>query len=172
MQLKTERLLIRKIVFDDWISIKRIWDDFRMSEYAQYDIPHKSEDEDIKRQISKWENANNGEKHLFFVVCLGEEVIGYIDFHSITDGYDSGYCFDSAYHGKGYAMESYKALIEYLSKKGIKKLTAGTAINNIPSVRLLNSLGFKQIGEEKVSFYKDEDGNDIYFDGGLFELIF
>ena len=39
-------------------------------------------------------------------------------------------------------------------------------------VPLLNSLGFKQIGEEKVSFYKDEDGNDIYFDGGLFELIF
>ena len=103
MQIKTERLLIRKIVFDDWISIKRIWDDFRISEYAQYDIPHKSEEEDIKKQIRKWENANNGEKHLFFAICLEEEVIGYIDFHSTPDGYDSGYCFDSAYHGKGYA---------------------------------------------------------------------
>ncbi len=171
MQLKTERLIIRKIVFDDWISIKRIWDDFRISEYAQYDIPHKSEEEDIKKQISKWENANNGEKHLFFAICLEEEVIGYIDFHSTPDGYDSGYCFDSAYHGKGYAKESYKALIEYLAEKGIKRLTAGTAINNIPSVRLLKSLGFKQVGEEKVSFYKDEYGNDIYFDGGLFELM-
>ena len=170
MELKTERLLIRKIVFEDWVSIKRIWDNFRLSEYAQYDIPHKSEDEDIKKQISKWENANNGEKHLFFAICLGEEVIGYIDFHSTLDGYDSGYCFHSDYHGKGYAKESYKALIEYFAEKGIKRFTAGTAINNIPSVRLLKSLGFKQVGEEKVSFYKDDDGNDIYFDGGLFEL--
>ena len=32
------------------------------------------------------------------------------------------------------------------------------------------SLGFKLIGKEKVSFHKDADGNDIVFDGGVFEL--
>ena len=53
---------------------------------------------------------------------------------------------------------------------GIKRLTAGTAINNAPSVMLLKSLGFELIETEKVSFYKDADGNDIVFDGGLFEL--
>lgn len=37
---------------------------------------------------------------------------------------------------------------------GIKRLTAGTAINNTPS----------------VSLYKDADGNDIVFDGGVFEV--
>ena len=36
--IKTEKLLIRKIVSDDWTSIKRIWGDFRISDYAQYDI--------------------------------------------------------------------------------------------------------------------------------------
>ncbi|MDE5599245.1 MAG: GNAT family N-acetyltransferase [Lachnospiraceae bacterium] len=101
MEIKTERLLIRKVVADDWVSLKRIWDDFRVSEYAK---------------------------------------------------------------------ECYQALINLFSDKGIKRLTAGTALKNIPSVRLLNSLGFKQIGTEKVSFYQDEDGNDIYFDGGIFEL--
>ena len=53
---------------------------------------------------------------------------------------------------------------------GITKFTAGTAINNIPSVSLLKSLGFTLVGTEKVSFYKDVQGNDIVFEGGIFKL--
>lgn len=170
MEIKTERLLIRKVVANDWINLKRIWDDFRVSKYAKYDVPHKSDANEIKSQVSRWEDANKGETHLFFAVCLGNEVIGYIDFHDIGNGYECGYCFHSDYHGKGYAKESYQALINLFSDRGIKRLTAGTALKNIPSVRLLNSLGFTQIGTEKVSFYQDEEGNDIYFDGGIFEL--
>lgn len=29
---------------------------------------------------------------------------------------------------------------------------------------------FRQIGIEEVSFYKDSEGKDIIFDGGIFEL--
>ena len=54
---------------------------------------------------------------------------------------------------------------------GITRLTAGTALNNISSVALLKALGFELIETEKVSFYKDAEGNDIVFDGGVFELI-
>ena len=170
MEIKTKRLLIRKIVADDWVSIKRIWDNFGVSAYAKYDVPHKSEEDEIRSQVDRWESANKGTDHLFFAVCLDNEMIGYIDFHNTGDGYDSGYCFHSDYHGKGYAKESYQALIGLLKDMGVKKLTAGTAINNIPSMRLLQSLGFEQTGLESVSFYKDAFGNDIYFDGGLFEL--
>ena len=67
MKIKTERLLIRKVAANDWESIKRIWDDFRLSEYAKYDVPHKSDADEIKAQVSKLENANQGE---FFAVCL------------------------------------------------------------------------------------------------------
>ena len=170
MEIKTERLIIRKIVADDWVSIKRIWDDFQASEYAKYDAPHKSDEDESRVQVSKWEETNKGEKHLFFAVCLKDEVIGYIDFHDTGDGYDSGYCFHSDYHGKGYAKESYQALISLFRNMDVRKLTAGTAIKNIPSVRLLTSLGFKQVGTERISFYKDDSGNNIYFDGGIFEL--
>lgn len=86
------------------------------------------------------------------------------------DSYEIGYCFHSKYHGKGYAKESISAVLPFLKSIGVSRVTAGTAINNIPSIRLLNSLGFKQIGTEKVSFYKDSNGNDIFFDGGVFEL--
>lgn len=60
--------------------------------------------------------------------------------------------------------------MEYLYSLGITEFLAGTAVKNTPSVRLLESLGFKQVGMEKVSFYKDSTGEDIVFDGGVYEL--
>ena len=169
MLLKTERLNIRHVVADDWKSFRDIWVDFNSSEYAQYDTPHITENANVQARITKWAAANSGTEHMFFAICLGEIVIGYIAFNIRKNGYEIGYCFHSAYHSKGYAKESMLALFDYLRTLGIKKFSAGTAINNTPSVKLLTSLGFKLVEQEKVSFYKDADGNDIVFDGGIFE---
>ncbi len=170
MLLKTERLTIRPIVEDDWKCIQEIWEDFHRSPFSQYDKPHSANDEDVRARIAKWAAANNGTEHMFFAVCLNHTPIGYSAFNVREDGYELGYCFHSAYHGKGYAKESHIALFNYLGTLGITKFTAGTAINNIPSVSLLKSLGFTMVGTENVSFYKDAQGNDIVFEGGIFEL--
>ena len=172
MLLKTERLDIRYITENDWKSIQKIWENFNASEFAQYDIPHNTDDEDVRERIAKWAKVSRGLEHMFFAVCLNDAVIGYIAFHMRQNGYEIGYCFHSDFQGKGYARESHLALFEYLRGIGITRFTAGTAINNIPSVSLLKSLGFQQVGTEKVSFYKDAAGNDIVFDGGIFELTF
>lgn len=170
MLLKTERLIIRHITEDDWKSIKEIWEDFNESEFARYDMPHNTDDEDVRARISKWAKANSGLEHMFFAICLNSTVIGYIAFNIREDCYEIGYCFHSGYHGKGYAKESHLALFDYLRGFGITRFTAGTAINNTPSVSLLKALGFKQVETENVSFYKDSEGNDIIFEGGIFEL--
>ena len=133
-------------------------------------MPHNTDNEDVKNRISKWANASSGFEHIFFAVCLDNVVIGFFSFNIRKDSHEIGYCFHSKYQGKGYAKESLEALIKYLTEIGIKKFSAGTAINNIPSVSLLKSLDFILTGTEKISFYKDEQGNDIVFDGGIFEL--
>ena len=168
MLLMTEILTIRHIVADDWKSIKDIWVDFNSSVYAQYDKPHNTDDVDVKPRIAKWASFNSGTEHMFFAICLGETVIGYIAFNIRENGHEIGYCFHSAYHSNGYAKESMLALFDYLRTLGITKFSAGTALNNTPSVKLLTSLGFKLVEQEKVSFYKDAEGNDIVFDGGIF----
>ena len=170
MLIKTDRLTIRHIEADDWKSIKEIWVDFNSSALSQYDKPHNTDDEDVQRRIAKWAGANSGTEHMFFAICLGDIVIGYSAFIIREDGHEIGYCFHSAYHGKGYAKESHTALFNYLQTLGITKFTAGTAINNTPSVSLLKTLGFELIGTENVSFYKDAQGNDIVFEGGIFKL--
>ena len=170
MLLKTDRLTIRPVAADDWKSIKEIWLDFNAAPFSQYDKPHNTADEDVCARIAKWAAANNGSEHMFFAICLDDVIIGYSAFNIRENGYEMGYCFHSAYHGKGYAKESHIALFEYLRTLGITRITAGTAINNIPSVSFLKSLGFTLTDTERVSFYKDSEGNDIVFDGGVFEL--
>ena len=59
-------------------------------------------------------------------------------------------------------------MLGFLRNRGVPFVEAGTALRNTPSLRLLRSLGFKLCGTEKVSFYQDAEGKDIFFDGGIF----
>lgn len=170
MLIKTQRTTIRLIVADDWERLKQIWIDFNSSSFCQYDKPHITDDEFVRARILKWAEANKGLEHMFFAICVDNIVIGYCSFNKKSDNYEIGYCFHSAYHKKGYAKESLLALFNYFNTLNITKFTAGTALNNLPSVSLLKSLGFKLVQTENVSFYKDNQGNDIVFKGGIFEL--
>ena len=168
--IQTPRLTIRRIAESDWQAMQEIWADFGRSEYVQYDSPHPTDDEGVKARIFKWAKYAQSMEHMFFAVCLDGKVIGDIAFNVCEGGYEVGYTFHSSAHGKGYAKEAHLALFDYLREAGVRRIFAGTAINNIPSVRLLKSLGFVQTGSELVSFYKDADGDDIFFEGGIFEV--
>lgn len=172
IQMNTERLTIRHIEENDWKSIQSIWLNFKQSEYVIYDNYKETDSESVKQRIAKWAYfTHNGTEHIFFAVCLGDEVIGYVSMNAEEDGYEIGYGFLDKVHGRGYARESITAILEYMKNMGGKRIVAGTALKNVPSVRLLESLEFKLTGTEQISFYQDSEGNDIYFEGGIFERI-
>lgn len=169
MLLKTDRLVIRKITEMDQKALKEIWINFNNSPMSQYDVFHSTDDKDVYKEITKWTTADSN-KYAFFVICLDDIVIGYSVFYIIENRCEIGYCFHSDYQKRGYAKESHIALFNYFKTLGITKFIAYTAINNIPSVSFLKSLGFKLINIIDMSFYKDDKGNDIVFKGGIFEL--
>lgn len=170
MEPASEALTFRRVTADDWESIKEIWDDQKRSVYACFDKPNDTAPEAVRKRIAAWASYADSVEHLFFAVCLDGHLIGYVAFNRRSNGYETGYCFHSRNHGKGYAKKSLTALMHVIHDiyPGAV-ITAGTALENTPSVRLLLSLGFRQVGTEQVSFYKDSHGNSIYFDGGLFE---
>ena len=171
MNITTDRLHIRPIRAEDWSAVRAIWVDFSASPYARYDTPHNTDPADVRARIARWAAFTSaGMEHMFFAVCLGEAVIGYVAFNIRQNGYETGYCFHSAHHGKGYAKEAFRALLSHMKGLGVTRICAGTALNNTPSVKLLTSLGFRLTGTEQVSFYKDAKGKDIVFEGGIFEL--
>ena len=163
MILETDRLYIRNLDETDWQEMKKIFIDFNSSKYSVYDMPLPIKDEEIKALTKRF-----AESDLFFAVFFKElgDMLGYVCFHRNGDKYDLGYCFHSAYHSNGYAYESTKALIEYfISERGAIGFTAGTAIANIPSCKLLEKLGFVCTSTETVSFDKA-----FPFQGGNFIL--
>ena len=170
--IKTERLLIRRVCADDWKAIQAIWADAARFPYSQYDKPNDLDDQAVSRRIAMWASFAEGDEHMFFAICLQKAAIGYVAFNKREAGcYEIGYCFHSAHHGKGYAGESISALISEMKSRGVSRIVARTALNNTPSVRLLLSLGFTLSGTEKVSFYRDAEGNPIVFEGGSYELL-
>ena len=169
MTIQTERLALRPVEAADWRAIQRIWEDQNRSPYAQYDTPNDTSDGAVRARIARWEEYGRGREHLFFAVCLKSAVIGYVAFNTREKGYELGYCFHSDAHGKGYARESIACLLAHMREEHGAHFIARTALKNLPSVRLLAALGFTLTGTERVSFYKDEAGEDIWFDGGVFE---
>ena len=168
--ITTERLRIRRIRTDDIRAVKRLWLDASASPYAQYDRPYDTSDRAVTDCVKRWA-AVDGWDDMFLAVCLDSLLIGYIVLYRHGDAREIGYCFHSDYHGHGYARESLAALFAYLKEHGITRLTAGTALDNTPSVKLLYALGFALKERGQVSFYQDENGDDLFFDAGEFELL-
>lgn len=54
------------------------------------------------------------------------------------------------------------------SKYAVKSFTAGMALENIPSCKLLAKLGFVLENIETLSFHKDKNGKGIIFVGGIY----
>ena len=168
--IRTERLKVRRVREDDWREIGEIWAETAKTPFARFDSPNDTSDEAVKLRIERWASFADSSEHMFFAICLDETVIGYVSLHQRDDAYELGYCFHPNYHGQGFARESISALSDMMKMRETHKIIARTALNNTPSVSLLVSLGFAQTGKEKVSFYRDADGNDIYFNGGIYEL--
>lgn len=51
----------------------------------------------------------------------------------------------------------------------VKEFTAGTALKNIPSCKLLKRLGFTLQETEVLSFHKGNAGKELLFEGGIFK---
>lgn len=160
MNIFTRRLTIRPFEFADWPVLQSIARDFQASEYRYFDREMPTEEARVQ-SAARW-CASTG---LWFSVCLAGRMIGYICLHEENGALDLGYSFLTGAHGFGYAFESISALMELLESAGAARFTAGTALANRPSVRLLERLGFRLTGTEEICFYEGHP-----FEGGLFEL--
>lgn len=84
-----------------------------------------------------------------------EVIIGSVNFYNITYGVyctcQIGYKLDCDYTGRGYAYESIKTGIQIFHKKhqNIRRIEANIMPSNIPSIHLIEKLGFEYEGYSK-----------------------
>jgi [ribosomal protein S5]-alanine N-acetyltransferase len=61
----------------------------------------------------------------------------------VLEHFDVGYALLPEFHGKGYAYEASKAVLDFAKKSGLKRVHAITVAYNDRSIHLLEKLGLK-----------------------------
>jgi ribosomal-protein-alanine N-acetyltransferase len=168
-EIKTDRLIIRNFTPDDWKDLQEIVIDKEASEYAIYDHQFPTSENEVK-VITEW--FSKGDNFLSVYEMTINKVIRYVSLNGKSDKKrDLGYCFHSAYQGKGYATEACVAVINYaFNTLNVESITSGTANLNYPSRKLLDKLGFCKVGEGVSSFRKNAEGKPIEFISSTFIL--
>ena len=79
-------------------------------------------------------------------------MIGHIGFHGPPDDdgrAEVGYTIFSPHRRRGYALEAIEALFGWAQKEeGIVRFRAAVGPDNVPSLRLVEKLGFRQVGTQ------------------------
>lgn len=148
MELETDRLHIRPVSIEDIESIFKYRSDSETNKYQGW-IPKKIEEvEAFISGISK--EINIPETWFQFVIIEQQSnlLIGDLGVHFIdpeNKQVEVGCTLDKEYHGKGYATEALRSIIEYLLNT-LKKHRIVTSIDpsNLNSIKLVKRLGFRK----------------------------
>lgn len=154
MTIRSRRLTIRPLGEDDWESLRQVWLDTSRSPYACYNIPHDTDEVQVRNEARLWERENQEGKELHLAILRKGVMIGYLYCGTLPDGWEIGYDLEKQWQHQGYGREAVSALMTELSHRGGGRLVAYAALKNRPSIRLLEDLGFQKHGEEELSFQK------------------
>ncbi len=169
--LETERLLLRKLtpaVYD--FIYANCTDEECMLHLGLKNIEQLK---DAKERHSKGLEAHDRTFVIFQLIEKGSgEIIGdtgFVRYYPAHFRAELGYSLIGEEHKrKGYMSEANKTVVDYGFKVlNLIRLEAYTGINNVPSIKLLQNLGFEKEGVMKKHFHR----NGISEDSIIFSLL-
>lgn len=147
--LETERLRIRNFALDDGPAFREVILNYQASESAKYEPPWPTSLDEIQGIVQWFASGDD-----YLCVCLKDTgtVIGMLAIECRKDCAEPvrnlGYIFHPAYHGRGYAQESCRAMMRYIfTELNADAIHTGTNPANTASVRLLTRLGLRQLND-------------------------
>ncbi len=149
--LETDRLILRRRRVDEAAIFRQLWTerDPRVPPHRQIDPEGRPTVEDLAAQIrAESEDPRPG---LLAVEQKGTaDVIGYcgltFDGDGSPDEPELAYELLRAAHGRGYATEAGRAVVDWVGEAGYPRLWAGVWDWNVASRRVLEKLGFRETG--------------------------
>jgi len=146
IEIKTERLVVRKIKNSDKERLVTLLGDFDVSKtLGTVPYPYAIAD------AEKWlETTRNQEFNLN--IFLNDNLIGGVGLRLDADEfYELGYWLGADYWGQGYATEAVKGLLDCaISKLQSPKIKANVDKENTTSAKVLEKMGFRPVGEGEV----------------------
>jgi RimJ/RimL family protein N-acetyltransferase len=96
------------------------------------------------------------------MLTQAKEVAGHCGFHGpprTIGRAEIGYTVFMNFRGQGFAKEAARALAEWAFEQGEEEVYASVSPNNAPSLAVVNSLGFRQVGVQE----DEVDGLELVF---------
>lgn len=156
MEINSERLLIREIEISDALAIFNYRSDAQTNQYQGW-IPEKLEEVHyfIEHKIAKEFNQLDTWFQMALVLKESDELIGDLGLHFLEyETVELGVTINRSHHGKGYASEALKVLIDYLLyEHGKRKIKASIDPRNLASIAMIEKLGFKKEAHYKKCFF-------------------
>lgn len=152
---ETERLELRPIEKKDASDIFNYRGDAKTNQYQGW-IPKEINDVyDFLAKVASEINNNDSWFQFVIIQKYSNEIIGDVGIHFIDDKQaEIGCTLAKQQHGKGYATEALKELINFLFVE-LNKHRIITSIdpNNIPSIGLVERLGFRKEAHFRESLF-------------------
>lgn len=153
-EIRTERLLLRKIRLEDDASVYRWMSDPQVCKYERWK-PH--ENIEYSRGYINEVFDYKSDKTYLWGIQLRDILIGSISIVNV-DEYDQkatlGYCLAREFWSNGYTTEAVRAVIKFiLLDVGLNRIEASCSVNNKPSIRVLEKAGMIQEGYAKDYYF-------------------
>ncbi len=149
--LETPDLFLAKAKFSDWQAMYRnVWSQAQCAQYMAWNLT--DNETDAQARILRTIEFQKIYDTYFIYEKKSNEAIGFAGFEKINDEIyaESGICLGTDYVGRGYGKQILRCLIEHCKNEfGAKQFLYSSRGQNIPSIRLAESLGFTLVGSEK-----------------------
>jgi len=170
MRLETQRLWIRLFQREDQEEFNELIRDKMASPDCIWDAPFPTDDLGLRDVLAFFSGKDE-----FYAVTLKEtkRLIGFLTLNRCEEQSvrNLGFCLHTEFRGKGYAREACEALIVHArDTMRLKKLVSGTAEENLPSVRLLDRLGFRILSRDIARLPQKGGGPPLEVAGYSLEL--
>ena len=168
MRIETNELVIRNFQLKDKDDLCEYMMQRVNAEFERY--------EDFTPEKADHEIKFRSESDEFFAIELKEtnKVIGNIYFGKRDfNSRELGYVLNENYQNKGYGSQAAKAVIDYFFNKDLHRIFAECCPQNTASWKVMEKIGLKREAhfKQNVSFYKDSNGNPIYWDTYVYALV-
>ena len=144
--IKTERLTLKRGTLEHKSCLIQLIGDFRVASMLS-SVPHPYTDEDADYWLGKIEKDELNLNIFLYVVLIGG-----VGLAVRGDDYcELGYWLGFEYWGFGYATEACKGLLEFAQiSTSFNRVNANVYKRNFGSSKVLQKLGFEQVGEGEV----------------------
>lgn len=146
--LATERLTLRRLRPDESAIVTAYKNDPDVARYQDWDLPYP--ETEIAAKIAAyaerpWPCAGSG---LNVAIEHDGELVGDFGVGWDEDGAeaDIGYTFRTEHQGRGFATEAAGAVVDRLLAEGVRRISSTADPQNLPSMRVLERLGFRHEG--------------------------